>query len=60
MYGDHPRRPPRWSDSAFHKLPDARDLEGRSHAVEGTTSTLFETIALVLKAIGTDKVEDTR
>ena len=34
--------PPRWSDSAFHRLADTRDLEGRSHAVEGTTSTLFE------------------
>jgi hypothetical protein len=52
--------PPRWSDSAFHKLADTRDLEGRSHAVEGTAAALFEAIALVPKPIGTDKVEDTR
>src|ERR1700732_4129901 len=32
MYGDH--SPPRWSDSAFPKLAETRDLEGRSHAVE--------------------------
>jgi hypothetical protein len=52
--------PPRSSDSTSHKLLDTRDLEGRSHTVQGTASTLFEAIDLVLKAIGTDKVEDTR
>jgi hypothetical protein len=59
MYGDHsPRRDGRirhfinWQTHAISKA----DLT----PVEGTAFTLFEAIALVLKAIGTDKVEDTR
>src|ERR1700730_5705600 len=53
MYGDHsPRRDGRirhFIDCQTHAISKA------SHAVEGTASTLFEAIALVLKAIGTDK-----
>jgi hypothetical protein len=58
MYGDHsPRR-----DGRVRHFITARHTRSRRPISRrgGTASTLFEAIALVLKAIGTDKVEDTR